>query len=140
MKKLLTLALAFVMCFGLVACGDGGNNGGGSDTPVKGGTYITSQVGEPLSMNPDTVSDDNLYAIAQNLYPRLVKLNNNYQAIPDLAKDMPEVSDDALTYTFKLHENAVWTDGEKVTSADVKYTYDEIIAKKLCKCTSIRCS
>lgn len=129
MKKLLTLALAFVMCFGLVACGDGGNNGGGSDTPVKGGTYITSQVGEPLSMNPDTVSDDSLYAIAQNLYPRLVKLNNNYQAIPDLAKDMPEVSDDALTYTFKLHENAVWTDGEKVTSADVKYTYDEIIAK-----------
>lgn len=129
MKKLLTLGLSLLMALSLAACNGGGSSNGGDGKPVSGGTYITVESGEASSMNPDTVSDDFLYAIAQNLYSRLVKLNNNYEVLPDLAA-LPEVSDDALTYTFKMVENATWHDGEKVTAEDVVYTYNTIIEKK----------
>ena len=101
MKKLLTLGLSLLMALSLAACNGGGSSNGGDGKPVSGGTYITVESGEASSMNPDTVSDDYLYAAAQNLYSRLVKLNNNYEVLPDLAA-LPEVSDDALTYTFKM--------------------------------------
>ena len=135
MKKLLVLLLA-VMFF-LAGCSNGGggdtpapaDNSGGeetSDGPIVGGTYIVPSDGEPATLNPDAISDDFNYAIVQNLFPRLYKLNNAFNAIPDLATSF-DVSDDALTYTFHLRDNAVWTDGEKVTSADVLYTFNEII-------------
>ncbi len=127
MKKLLTLGLSLLMALSLAACG--GDSTSGDGKPVSGGTYITVESGEASSMNPDTVSDDYLYAIAQNLYSRLVKLNNNYEVLPDLA-GLPEVSDDALTYTFKMTDKATWHDGEKVTAEDVVYTYNTIIEKK----------
>lgn len=129
MKKLLTLGLSLLMALSLAACNGGGSSNGGDGKPVSGGTYITVESGEASSMNPDTVSDDYLYAIAQNLYSRLVKLNNNYEVLPDLA-GLPEVSADALTYTFKMTDKATWHDGEKVTAEDVVYTYNTIIANK----------
>ena len=82
--------------------------------PVAGGTYIIPQDGEPATLNPCTISDDFNYAISQNLFGRLYKLNNHFEAIPDLATGY-EISDDALTYTFHLRDNAVWSDGEPVT-------------------------
>lgn len=124
MKKLLALGLSLLMCVSLVGCGGNGGNGEVSD----GGTYIIAQQGEPASLNPDTNSDDYLYAIAQNMFNRLVKLNNNYEVLPDLATDW-EISDDALTYTFNLNKKAEWWDGEPVTADDVKYTFDTIVSK-----------
>lgn len=140
MKKLIAVLLCIILVFSLAACGGGGNSGGSSggsgggesgggessDGPIVGGTYIVPSDAEPSTLNPDAISDDFNYPIVQNLFPRLYKLNNAFQAIPDLATSY-EVSDDALTYTFHLRENAVWTDGEAVNSEDVLYTYNEII-------------
>ncbi len=94
--------------------------------PKVGGTYIIAQDGEPATLNPNAIADDYNYPIVQNLFPRLYKLNNGFQAVPDLATGY-ELSEDALTYTFHLNEGAVWTDGEPLTSADVLYTFNTII-------------
>ena len=135
MKKLLCGLATLSMALSLVACGgDTGTAGTTTDTPttgtetgaVTGGTFVIQQSGEPATLNPDAISDDNNYAIAQNIFGRLVKLTNDYTAIPDLA-DLPEVSEDALTYTFHLKEGVKWHDGEPFTSADVVYTYQTII-------------
>ena len=37
-----------------------------------------------------------------------------------------EISSDGLTYTFNLVKNATWHDGEPVTSADVKFTIENV--------------
>ena len=42
----------------------------------------------------------------------------------DLAKSW-EISDDGLTYTFKLHEYARFMDGSPVTATDVKFSFDD---------------
>ena len=120
MKKLFVVLM--MALFILTGCS--GGSGSGKEEQV----YIVPTDGEPATLNPDAISDDYNYAIVQNIFPRLFKLNNAFDAIPDLATSF-DVSDDALTYTFHLRDNAVWTDGEPVTSADVLYTYNEIIDK-----------
>ena len=46
--------------------------------------------------------------------------------VPDLATGW-EVSEDGLTYTFSLRENAKWHDGVGFTGADVIATFDRIL-------------
>ncbi len=121
MKKLLVVLLTVL--FILTGCSNGG---GGNEPAAEEVVYVVGVDAEPATMNPDAISDDNNYAIVQNIFPRLYKLNNAFNAIPDLATSY-DVSDDALTYTFHLRDNALWTDGEKVTSADVLYTFNEIV-------------
>ena len=48
--------------------------------------------------------------------------------VGDLAKSW-EWSDDGLTVTFQLWENALWSDGEPVTSDDVVFSLDRMIQK-----------
>lgn len=53
----------------------------------------------------------------------LVFYNAQGQMEPWLAATV-EAAPDATSYTFKLHENAVWTDGVPITSEDVKFSYE----------------
>jgi len=53
-------------------------------------------------------------------------------AIPELAKEIPSVANggvsaDGLTITINLIEDANWSDGEPVTSADFVFTHDMIM-------------
>jgi ABC-type transport system substrate-binding protein len=61
-------------------------------------------------------------------YSTLLKFDTaNY---PQVAGDLAEswnVSPDRLTYTFKLRQNVLFHDGSRLTSADVKASYDRII-------------
>lgn len=92
-------------------------------------TLIVVTTGDPMSFNPDTTADDNAYSIVQNIFNRLVKLDASKQVVPDLATSW-DVSEDSLAITFHLREDAMWTDGEPVTSEDVKYTFDTIMANE----------
>ncbi len=50
----------------------------------------------------------------------------NSELQPQLATEMPTVSEDGLTYTFKLKEGVTFSDGTPLTSSDVKYTFTVI--------------
>ena len=43
----------------------------------------------------------------------------------DLCREW-EVSDDGATYTYRLHENIVWSDGTPFTAQDIIFTFDSI--------------
>jgi peptide/nickel transport system substrate-binding protein len=57
------------------------------------------------------------------LYDNLFQLDEKNQPTPWLVKDY-KVSDDQLTYTFTLYDNATWHDGTKLTAEDVKFTME----------------
>jgi len=66
------------------------------------------------------------------LFAKLVTLDADQHHVPDLASEVPSlanggISADGLTITYHLRPNAQWTDGQPVTSADVKYTYEQIM-------------
>jgi peptide/nickel transport system substrate-binding protein len=104
-------------------------------TPVastqKGGdgTLVVTVGGDPLTFNPNFQVDDNAFIPACNIYNTLVTLDSSYAILPELAKSW-ETSEDGLTTTFTLVDNAKWHDGQPVTATDVKYTFDTIIANE----------
>jgi peptide/nickel transport system substrate-binding protein len=65
--------------------------------------------------------------IMQLIYDTLLVKNDKFEFIPSLADSFIE-SDDHKTFTFHLRTGVVFHDGKPLTSADVKYTFDSIIA------------
>ncbi len=126
MRMFASIFFSLLVAIFVAGCSDSGASSPGGDGE---NVLIVRATGDPMSFNPDTTADDNAYAIVQNLFNRLVKLDASKQVIPDLAKDW-EVSEDGLAITFYLNENAKWHDGEPVTSEDVKYTFETIQANK----------
>ena len=56
-------------------------------------------------------------------------LRFNLSKFPEVEGDLAKswtVAPDLMTYTFKLHENVKFHDGQALTSADVKATYDRL--------------
>lgn len=68
-----------------------------------------------------------MHAVADSLFNGLVALDATLSPVPDLATRWT-ISPDGKSYTFDLAE-AKWHDGQPFTSADVKYTFEEILLK-----------
>src|SRR4051812_9380835 len=56
------------------------------------------------------------------LFNSLVRKNEKFEYVNELASEMPKVSDDGLSVTFTLRDNIKFHDGRPLTSADAKYT------------------
>ena len=56
-------------------------------------------------------------------YMPLLLHNRDFEAVPWLAKEW-ELTDNCDAATFYLYEDAMWSDGTPLTSADVKYTFE----------------
>lgn len=61
----------------------------------------------------------------------LYVLNDQDEAIPAVAKEMPEISEDGKGYTVQLREDATWSNGDPVTAHDFEQTW-----KRVCDPTS----
>ena len=78
---------------------------------------------EFTNLNPPTINQVVQFSITAEVLSGLVQLDPELRPVPDLAESW-EVSDDLLTYTFKLRENAKYHTGRAFTADDVVYTYD----------------
>lgn len=84
------------------------------------GTWAEPQNLMPLSQ------DLNSKYVSSQLYPTLLRYDENIEPQPYLASAW-EAADDGLSYTFHLVEDATWTDGTPITSADVAFSFTEMI-------------
>ena len=87
----------------------------GDGEPVS----ITVGVGQQFTTLDPGLSTEtvNRYALA-HMYAGLYKKLEDGSVVPDLAAGEPEVSEDGLTYTIKLKDGLVWSDGEPITAHD----------------------
>lgn len=69
------------------------------------------------------------------IFNSLVKKNEKFDYVPDLASDIKR-ADDGMSYTFTLHDNITFHNGLALTSADVKYTLDTVLASNSGKAAS----
>ena len=88
----------------------------------------TSRFIVAIEDEPDTVDfqcTTIYYTIAQNVFNRLVEMENDDQGgielLPSLAESW-EVSDDGRSYTFHLRKHVTFSNGSELTASDVHYT------------------
>src|SRR5690625_4736896 len=100
--------------------------GVGAQTPKYGGTWMGAIANDPDTLDPAysvaAVSGE-LIAL---LYDGLVGFDAEGRAVPGLAKEWT-ISDDNLTYTFYLVDNAYFHNGNHFTAADVKYSFERVL-------------
>ena len=92
--------------------------------PEQGGVYTEGLVGSMGRLNP--LLDWNNSAdrdVDRLLFSGLIKFNERGLPQADLAAAWG-VAQDGTVYNFSIRENAVWHDGEPVTSDDVIFTID----------------
>ena len=82
----------------------------------------------PVTLDPRFATDATSTRINRLLYARLVDFDNAFNAVPSLAQWQQL---DTMRYRFTLGEKyRTFHDGEHLTSADVKATYDFILDKR----------
>jgi peptide/nickel transport system substrate-binding protein len=92
------------------------------ECPQTGGELIVGlQAGVP-SLDQQTNTSSATRNVAMNIYETLVIRDENMNAVPDLAESI-EVSDDGLSYTFRLRQGVTFHNGKPLTSADVAASY-----------------
>ena len=72
-----------------------------------------------------TASDSSAERVRSIIFNTLVRKDEHFNYVGELAKDI-KVSEDGTTITFTLHDNVKFHNGKPFTSADVKYTFDEL--------------
>lgn len=98
------------------------------EQPRRGGTIVVSISADPAGLNPAITTQGGVHQITASIFSGLVAHDFNLDPVPDLATSW-EVSPDGLRYTFHLAPNATFHDGAPLTSADVKFTFEELLLK-----------
>lgn len=125
-KKVWATSLAVVMMGTmLTACGTDSSATSGADSEQE--LHLT--IGDEVpSMDPSMATDSYSFDLLYNSMEGLVRLDKEGQAVPGMAESW-EVSQDGLTYTFKLRD-AKWSNGEPVTSKDFLYSWKRTLDPK----------
>jgi peptide/nickel transport system substrate-binding protein len=98
-----------------------------ADAVKRGGTLVLARPDEPLTFNPYVPSDNgSIYALEQVCDSLLEADATGLGLRPALAESW-EISDDKLTYTFKLRD-AKFSNGDPVTADDVVFSLAAVAA------------
>lgn len=138
-KKWATMGVAFSLLLTTVLTGCGSQNvasttsaTSGADTPQKGGTFINWMKDDPRSLDPAHCGDTQSYDVQMNIYDGLLTFDQSgKKVIPDLAAQMPTISNGGKTYTFVLRKDIKFHNGDPLTADDVVYSFNRLASKDI---------
>lgn len=122
-EKVAFYALVFIFIFSSLALLWKVNQNFLVEVPAYGGTITEGVVGSPRFVNPLLATSEADKDLSSLIYSGLLKEDSNGNLTPDLAESY-SVSDDGLTYTFILKDNAKFQDGSKITADDILFTVE----------------
>ncbi|MBP6975055.1 MAG: peptide ABC transporter substrate-binding protein [Candidatus Pacebacteria bacterium] len=120
-EKLIFIIAGITLVISTLSILSGVNNFYSVELPARGGTYTEGIVGYARFINPllgYTDADKDMISL---VYSGLLKATPEGRLVADLAKSW-EVSDDGLTYTFKLKDGLTFQDGKPLTTDDIEFT------------------
>lgn len=157
-KWSLLLALVFVLSMFLSACGGGGggsdqgngksgdqskssDNGGKSGSSDNSGSsnepapkdqqvlHLAASQDIP-TLDPAHITDDVSTQQSGAVFAGLMRLDKDGNIVPDMAKEEPKESKDKKTMTFKIREDAKWSNGDPVTAQDWVFEWQREVDPK----------
>ncbi|HET9444111.1 MAG TPA: ABC transporter substrate-binding protein, partial [Acidimicrobiales bacterium] len=99
-----------------------------TEPAVRGGTLVAAIDSDPGALNPAATTSGGTHTASELMFNGLVELDEKGQPAAELAESW-EIEDGGATYRFTLRDGVTWHDGQPFTSADVKYTFDEVLLK-----------
>ena len=127
------LLTCLLIPFTLSGCGSGSNQEKTTSQESNSTEPDTSEFLIAVEEETDTVDFQCTsihYTIAQNVFNRLVEMENNAHesaiVLPSLANSW-EISEDGCVYTFHLREGVTFSNGSPLTSSDVLYTFTRLL-------------
>lgn len=127
MKKKAVLGVVATCGIVLAGCSSGNNDNqstsGGNAEQVFNVVIQQEMPSADLSLATDTIS----FSALNNVYEGLYRLDKESKPQPAGAAEAATVSEDGLTYTITLREDAKWSNGEPVTAADYVYAWQRTV-------------
>ena len=140
MKNIAAVAMAGCMAASLAACGSSAastDTAASSSAATAESTEATEATGASadgftvqLGPNPETLdpalnsSIDGANTIITTFEPLLL-IDENNEVVPGQA-ELPEVSEDGLTWTFTMKDGLKWSDGSDLTAKDFEYSFKRL--------------
>ena len=138
MKNIAAVAMAGCMAASLAACGGSASSAATDASSAASTEAATSEATEAtgtsangftvqLGSNPETLDPALNSAIdgANTLitvFEPLLLIDENNEVVPGQA-DLPEVSEDGLTWTFTMRDGLKWSDGTDLNAKDFEYSF-----------------
>ena len=91
-----------------------------------GGTVVLVIPEEPAGLNRYLADAAIVYQVSDASVIGLTTPNEKGEYEPRLAAELPTLSDDNKTVTWKLRDGLKWSDGEPLTSDDIKFTWEVV--------------
>ena len=97
-----------------------------NEAPDNGGSFSEAIISSPRYINPLlSQGSDADRDLTNPIYTSLSKCAPAGKLIPDLAESY-SVSEDSLSYTFKIKQNTKWHDNQPLTADDVVFTINTV--------------
>ncbi|HET6815965.1 MAG TPA: ABC transporter substrate-binding protein [Mycobacteriales bacterium] len=119
-----------VTLLALAACGSGSSGGskggGGNNAGGNTKTIIWGTTDKPVSFDPAGAYDLPSWNVIYNVYQNLLRVDPATEKnVPDAAQSC-DPSADFKTWTCKLKPGLKFSNGDPLTSADVKFSFDRV--------------
>ncbi len=102
-----------------------------TEAPVKGGTAIVAIWQEPSTLAPHYVNQTVSDIVNNGVVEGLAHTTTDGEYVPELAAKIPTLANGGvvvkgtkLDVTWELKPGLKWSDGQALTSADIKYTWE----------------
>ncbi|SHN66149.1 oligopeptide transport system substrate-binding protein [Butyrivibrio hungatei DSM 14810] len=146
-KKFLSIMLASALALSMIGCGSSAvsgvseqkdttaeetdsaqaDNATTTDAGESSGEDLNVMLETPVeSLDPQQATDGTSFEVIADYTDGLMQMDADGQAVNALAESI-DVSEDGLTYTFHIREDANWSNGEPVTAADFVFAWQRAV-------------
>lgn len=100
------------------------------DALAEDQTLTIRMLDEQSSLDPQLIEDVSGSDISRQLFEGLMNQDENGELEPGVAESY-DVSEDGMTYTFHLREDAKWSNGDPVTAGDFVFAWQRAASPEL---------
>ncbi|MFA5374570.1 MAG: peptide ABC transporter substrate-binding protein [Dehalococcoidia bacterium] len=95
----------------------------GTGETDSGNEVLVMYRGSPSTLDPANCADSTVASYMVEIFSGLVTLDSDLEVVPDIAESW-NVSQDGMTYTFHLRDDAYFHDGRNVKADDFRYSME----------------
>ncbi|HEX8071412.1 MAG TPA: ABC transporter substrate-binding protein [Pyrinomonadaceae bacterium] len=117
--------IAFALCAALL----------GAACARRTTAFVMVLEASPKTLDPIRGTDAASERLRQLMFNSLLRKDEHFDYVPELA-ERAEAAPDGLSMTFTLRDNVKFHNGKPLTAADVKYTFDKLLASDSPKAAS----